>query len=243
GRSLMRALVICAHPDDVELTCAGTLIKLVAMGYSAGVIALTSGEKGTRGSAEDRRAEFEAASRIMKLTVHKILSLPDGNIEVTWENKIKVIQEIRSLKPKIVFLPYWEDRHPDHVHTGNLVGEACFLSGLKKVETGQEVYRPRKLIYYMCHYEFEPSFVVDVSAHFEKKLQAIRAYKSQFYFAETDNAATEKIFISTQQFLEGIITRAKYYGSRIGVEYGEPFLIRETMEIADPVSFFEKSYF
>lgn len=232
-------LAFGAHPDDVELTCAGTLIKLVSIGYSCGVIALTSGEKGTMGSPEERRTEFEAASKVMKLSIHKILPLPDGNIEVTLENKIRVIREIRALRPKIVFLPYWEDRHPDHTHASNLIGEACFLSGLKKVETGQEVCRPRKLIYYMCHYEFEPSFVVDVSDYFEKKLQAIRAYKSQFYSVEADNIKT---FISTPQFLEGIITRAKYYGSRIGVEYGEPFLIRETIEIADPVSFFEKSH-
>ncbi|MFQ5750785.1 MAG: bacillithiol biosynthesis deacetylase BshB1 [bacterium] len=236
------ALAFGAHPDDIELTCAGTIIKLGAMGYKTGVIALTHAELGTRGSAEIREAEFAAAGKIMALTVHKMLDIPDGNVEVNWENKVKVIREIRTYKPKIVFAPYWVVRHPDHGHASHLVREAAFFAGLKKIATGQEAFRPYKVIYYPCRFEFQPSFIIDISDYHDKKVQAIQAYKSQFHNPEKAIYGDEETNISRPEFLEAIITRDKQYGSYIGVKYGESFLVREPMRLDDPVQFFGAEY-
>lgn len=235
-------LAFGAHPDDVELTCAGTIIKLHAMGYKTGVVALTRGELGTRGTAELRKQEFEAAGNIMGLSVHKMLDIPDGQVMLNMANKLKVIREIRTYRPRIVFAPYWKVRHPDHGHASHLVREACFFAGLKKIETGQEAFRPNKVIYYAARFEFEPSFIVDVSDHHDKKVAAIQAYKSQFHNPEKDQYGDEETNISRPEFLEAIITRAKQYGSYIGVPYGEPFLVREPMRLEDPVTFFGPEY-
>jgi len=235
-------LAFGAHPDDIELTCGGTIVKLGAMGYKTGVIALTQGELGTRGTAEIRAREFEAAGKIMGLSVHKMLDIPDGNVSVTQENKLKVIQEIREYKPRIVFAPYWKVRHPDHGHTSHLVREAAFFSGLKKIDSGQEAHRPFKVIYYPCRFEFKPSFVVDISEYHQRKVEAIQAYKSQFHNPEKDKYGDEETNISTPEFLEAIITRDKQYGSYIGVKYGESFLVRESMRLDDPIDFFGPEY-
>lgn len=235
-------LAFGAHPDDVELSCAGTMIKLGSMGYKTGVINLTKAELGTRGSAEIRQKEFEAAGAIMGLNVHKALDIPDGNVQATWENKLKIIDEIRAYKPNIVLAPYWVVRHPDHGHTSHLVREASFLSGLKKIETSHEEHRPYKIIYYQTRYEFEPSFIVDISEYHEKKIEAISAYKSQFFHEEMDEYGKDMIYISRPEFLDAIITRAKQYGTYIGVKYGEPFLVREAMRLDDPVAFFGPEY-
>ncbi len=236
------ALAFGAHPDDVELTCAGTIIKLGAIGYKTGVIALTRGELGTRGTADIREKEFEEAGTIMGLSVHKMLNIPDGNVQVNWENKLKVIREIREYKPKIVFAPYWVVRHPDHGHASHLVREAAFFAGLKKIDTGQDAHRPYKVIYYPCRFEFEPSFIVDVSEFHDQKVKAIQAYKSQFHNPDKHKYGDEETNISRPEFLEAIITRAKQYGSYIGVKYGEPFLVREPMRLDDPVQFFGPEY-
>ncbi|MFQ5708408.1 MAG: bacillithiol biosynthesis deacetylase BshB1 [bacterium] len=236
------ALAFGAHPDDVELTCAGTLIKLGASGYKTGVIALTHGELGTRGSAEIREAEFAESGKIMGLAVHKMLDLPDGNVELNWQNKLKVIREIRAYKPRIVFAPYWVVRHPDHGHASDLVREAAFLAGLQKIETGQEAHRPFKVIYYQCRFEFAPSFIVDVTEFHELKIKAIQAYRSQFHNPEKHKYGDEETNISRPEFLEAIITRSRQYGSYIGVKYAEPFLVREPMRLQDPVQFFGPEY-
>lgn len=235
-------LAFGAHPDDIELTCAGTIIKLGALGYKTGVIALTQGELGTRGTVELRAQEFEAAGEIMGLSAHKMLDIPDGDIAVTRENKLKVIREIREYKPRIVFAPYWKVRHPDHGHASNLVREAAFFSGLTKIDTGQKAHRPYKVIYYPGRFEFEPSFIVDVSDYHDRKVEAIQAYKSQFHNPEKDKYGDDETNISTPEFLEAIITRSKQYGSYIGVKYGEPFLVREPMQLDDPVKFFGPEY-
>ena len=229
-------LAFGAHPDDVELTCAGTIIKLGAKGYKTGVIALTRGEMGTRGTPEIRQQEFETAGKIMGLTVHKALDLPDGNVEVNWENKLRVIREIRQYRPRIVFAPYWFDRHPDHGHCGRLVREAVFLAGLKRIDTGQPHFRPAKVIHYPARYEFTPSFIVDVSDHFDQRMKAVRAYQSQFYRPEA--VGEDETFISRPEFLEAIETRAKYWGTHIGAKYGEPFLVVEALRVEDPVELF-----
>ena len=235
-------LAFGAHPDDIELTCAGTLIKLADLGYKTGVIALTRGELGTRGTPELRKQEFEAAEKIMALSVHKMLDIPDGDVAVTPDNKLKVIREIRTYRPRIVFAPYWVVRHPDHGHASHLVREAAFFSGLKQIDTGQEAFRPNKVIYYAGRFEFEPSFIVDVSECHDRKVQAIQAYKSQFHNPEKDKYGDEETNISRPEFLAAIITRAQQYGSYIGVDYGEPFLVRESMRLDDPVAFFGPEY-
>jgi bacillithiol biosynthesis deacetylase BshB1 len=235
-------LAFGAHPDDIELTCAGAIIKLGAMGYRTGVIALTRGELGTRGAPEIRAREFEAAGKIMGLSLHKMLDLPDGNIEVTMENKLKVIREIRAYRPRVVLAPYWVVRHPDHGHASDLIREAAFFAGLKKIDTGQEAFRPYKVIYYAERFEFQPSFIVDISEHHEKKIAAIQAYQSQFHNPEKRKYGDEETNISRPEFLEAIITRDRQYGSYIGVKFGEPFLVREPMRLDDPVAFFGPEY-
>ncbi len=177
-------LAFGAHPDDVELSCGGTLIKLGAAGYKIGIVSLTRAELGTRGSPEIRKKEFGNAAEIIGAYIHEILDISDGNVEINWPNKVKVIQKIRAYRPKIVFAPYWKVRHPDHGHTSQLVSEAAFFSGLKKIETNQLPYRPNKIIYYPCRYEFKPSFIVDISEFHTKKIMAIQAYKSQFFNPE-----------------------------------------------------------
>ncbi|MFQ5601908.1 MAG: bacillithiol biosynthesis deacetylase BshB1 [bacterium] len=235
-------LAFGAHPDDIELACAGTIIKLGDLGYKTGVIALTRGELGTRGAAEIRQKEFEAAGKIMGLSVHKMLDIPDGQVAVNQENKLKVIKEIRTYKPRIVVAPNWEVRHPDHGHASHLIREAAFFAGLKKIDTGQEAHRPYKVIYYACRFEFQPSFIVDVSETHQRKLQAIQAYRSQFHNPDKDKFGDDETNISRPEFLEAIITRAKQYGSYIGVKYAEPFLVREPMRLDDPVQFFGPEY-
>lgn len=233
------ALAFGAHPDDVELSCGGTLIALSCKGYRTGVISLTRAELGTRGTPEIRAQEFAAAAEIMELAAHKTLSIPDGRVGPAWENKLAVIREIREWRPKLVFAPYWEDRHPDHANTSLLVREAAFLSGLKKIETGQPAHRPNKVIYYPCRIEFTPSFIVDVTAFHERKMQSIRAYQSQFHHEQMGAFGEEETNISHSGFLETIVSRARMYGSYIGVKYGEPFLLREPLHLDDPVRFFQ----
>ena len=237
------ALAFAAHPDDIELMCAATLIKLANKGYRTGVIALTEGEMGSRGTPDIRRKEFQNASEIMKLSVSEILDISDGNVRVNETNKLKVIHEIREHRPKLVFVPYWETRHPDHENCSHLVRQAAFFAGLKQIDTKQQHYRPHKIIYYMELYEFNPSFIIDVSETFDEKIQAMQAYGSQFYSPNSADQPQEQTFISTPEFTQHIITRGQYWGNKIGVQYGEPFLIREPMEVEDPVEHFSNSYF
>ncbi len=227
-----------AHPDDIELFCGGTVIKLGSQGHKIGVISLTRGELGTRGSPEIRSQEFQEAATLLKLSTHKMLDIPDGNVAVNWENKLKIIREIRTYQPAVVFAPYWKDRHPDHENTSNLVREAAFLSGLKKIETDQEAFRPYKVIYYPCWFEFKPSFVVDITEYHDQKIRAIQAYRSQFDHPDKKKFGNEETFISRPEFLEEITTRDRYYGTSIGRTFGEPFLVRETLRLDDPMDFF-----
>jgi bacillithiol biosynthesis deacetylase BshB1 len=236
------ALAFGAHADDVELACSGTIIKLGALGYKTGVIPLTKGEMGTRGNAEIRAKEFIEAGEIMGLRVSKMLDIPDGRVEVTWKNKLKIIKEIRSYKPRIVFAPYWVVRHPDHEKTSHLVREAAFLARLKKLDTGQEPFRPYKVIYYQSGFDFVPSFIVDVSDFHEQKMKAILAYKSQFHHPDKAKFGDEKTLISKPGFLDRIEARDKQYGTYIGVKYGESFLVREAIILNDPVEFFGPEY-
>ena len=236
------ALAFGAHADDVELACSGTIIKLGASGYKTGVITLTQGEMATRGSAEIRAQEFAQSAKIMGLASHKMLDIPDGRIEVTWENKIKIIKEIRTYKPRIVFTPYWVSRHPDHEKASHLVREATYLSGLKKLKTDQEPYKPYKVIYYQTRFEFKPSFIVDISDFHAQKMKSILSYKSQLHHQDKAEFGDDETLLSRPEFLDRIETRDKQYGTYIGVKYGEPFLVREAIKINDPVDFFDAEY-
>ena len=232
------ALAFGAHPDDVELTCGGTLIKLIDQNYKIGVITLTQGEAGTLGNASTRAMEFKKSAKIMGLSIHKMLDIPDSNIISNQENRFKVISEIREYRPKIIFAPYWKDRHPDHERASVLIREAAFLSGIQKLETNQAPHRPYRVIYYPSRIEFQPSFIVDITECHARKLNAVKAYESQFRL-ESDQ---KKININRPQFLEAVVARAKQYGSYIGADYGEPFLVREPLRMDDPVNFFDAQY-
>ena len=236
------ALAFGAHADDVELSCSGTMIKLGVKGYKTGIITLTRGEMGTRGDAETRAKEFKEAGRVIGLAAHSMLDIPDGRVEVTWENKLKMIREIRSYKPRVVFAPYWVARHPDHEKTSHLVREAAFLAGLKKLDTDQEAHRPHKVIYYQTRFEFNPSFIVDITDVHDVKMKSILAYKSQLHSDLKTEFGDEETLLSKPEFLDRIETRDKQYGSYIGVKYGEPFLIRESLKLNDPVEFFGPEY-
>jgi len=224
----MDVLVFAPHPDDAELFCAGTILKLKKQGARVGLIDLTRGELGTRGTPDLRQLEAEEAGRILGVDLRANAHLPDGNISTDSASKRTVIEFIRRYRPKIVLAPYWEDRHPDHVNASHLLTSAFFYSGVAKVETGQEAYRPQSLIYYFQHEVSRPSFVVDVSDEFDQKLMAIKSYKSQFH----DPASKEiETYISRPEFLDSVETRAKYFGFQIGVRYGEPFYIKSTLKI------------
>ncbi len=226
-------LAMGAHPDDVEITCGGTLIQAVRQGHAVGIITLTQGEIGTRGSVELRAQEFDQAAELIGTKVHHSLNLPDSNLAVTEAAKLMVIREIRTYRPTLLFLPYWEDRHPDHGNASQLVQEAAFLAGLKKIDTGQPSFRPAQLIYYMSAWEFEPDFVVDISTVIEEKKQAILAYGSQVNNKVLRRNDEDETFISSPQFFEFLLARAAYFGHRIGKKYAEPFKIKGVLEVKD----------
>ena len=233
-------LAFGTHPDDLELCCGGALILLAGRGYRIGAVDLTRGELGTRGSADLRAQETASANKILKLHLRENLGIPDGNIERSQENIRRVIQVIREHRPRLVLAPYWEERHFDHVHGSELVSEAAFYSGLAKIDTGQECFRPYRVLYYMGRINFRPSFVVDVSTTFEDKMRALRCYRSQFHNEDGRAADGPETLISTPYALEVIETMARHYGAMIGARYGEPFRTREALEISDPVRFFQE---
>ena len=237
-------LAFGAHADDAELSCGGTLIKLAGKGYKTGVVALTRGETGTRGSAETRAREFAKAAEAMGLAAHKMLDIPDGRVEVTWENKLKIIAEIRAHKPRIVFAPYWIDRHPDHENASQLVRASVYLAGLKKIEMTEEAFRPVKIVFCQSRFEFVPSFIVDITDAHAKKMNAIRAYASQFHRPDQPEStpASGETLIGRPEFLDLIEARDRRYGAQIGAKYGEPFLVREALKVDDPVAFFGPDY-
>lgn len=229
---ILDVLVFAAHPDDAELSMGGTIAKMCSEGLKAGVIDLTKGELGTRGSAETRKKEARFASEILKVTIRENLGFADGNIKPIEEYRKVVISKIRKYQPKFIFAPYFNDRHPDHIGTSQLIKEAMFFSGLPKISTEdngqkQSAYRPQKLFYYMQMYEFQPTFVVDISETFETKMEAIWAYNSQFHNLESREPET---FISTPNFIKFIESRAQSFGFKIGKDYGEPFFCEEEIE-------------
>ncbi|MCH7721964.1 MAG: bacillithiol biosynthesis deacetylase BshB1 [Bacteroidetes bacterium] len=227
-------LVFAAHPDDAELSMGGTIAKFTESGFKVGIIDLTQGEMGTRGSVEIRKNEAADAAKILKISVRENLLIPDGDIRISNENINKVVVMMRKYCPGLVFAPYFNDRHPDHIHTSDLIKEAMFVSGLSKAKTfvgenAQAVFRPSKLFYYMQTYTFQPSFIVDITGSFEKKLNSIRAFKTQFHNPDSNEPET---FISKPEFIDFVEARAKYFGFQIGKKFGEPFYSEVNIELS-----------
>lgn len=222
-------LAIAAHRDDVEQTCGGTLLKAAHCGRRTGILDLTRGEMGTRGTPEDRAEEAADAARILKVCWREALDIPDGRVENTWENRLKVARVIRSLKPRVVILPYWQGRHPDHYTASTLGYEACFAAGLKKLDLECEPHRPFKIIYATLYYDVRPTFVVDISEQFEARMASLFAYKSQY----ADQQAATQLFPAQQEIRERIEAMARYYGILAGVRYAEPFFQKEVGLIDD----------
>jgi bacillithiol biosynthesis deacetylase BshB1 len=227
-------LAIAAHRDDVELTCAGTLIRAVDQGYSAGILDLTAGETGTRGSAELRAQEAESAAKIMGISERRNVGLPDAHLSNSDANRRVVVEAIRHFRPRVVIVPFPVGRHPDHRVASELARDACFLSGLRKYDAGGDVHRPHKVLYALAYREdpVKPTFVVDISDQFDRKMQAIHCYASQFDGAT--NAG--EIFPTGQDLYSLIATQNAHYGSLIRTRYGEPYFTHETMRVDDVVT-------
>jgi len=227
-------LAIAAHPDDVELTCGGTLLVAAEQGYKTGILDLTAGEMGTRGTPETRLKESVKAGRILRVAHRENLRLPDAQLEVTTEYKLAVARRIRALKPKTVILPYWDGRHPDHYTAARLGYEGCFLAGLKQLPIEGEAFRPFKILYSTVYYrQVRPTFVVDISRHFKRRYQAILAYHSQFQPSVKQKKS--KVDIPLDRLHQEVNLIARYYGHLAGVEYAEPFLVKEVMQVEDVV--------
>ena len=216
-------LAFGAHPDDTELCCAGTLASLIRKGYKVGVVDLTRGEMGTRGTAEGRLEEAGNAARLLGLSVRDNLGLPDCGLDNTEEHRLEIIKAVRKYRPEICFINAPDDRHPDHGNASRLVVDALFYGGLKNIVTkGQETWRPHHILHYMQNYPFEPTIVYDISETIEIKEKAILAFESQFNVP--DSASGPKTYISGKSFFEALRGKARHYGHLIGVDYGEPFL-------------------
>ena len=244
-------LAIAAHRDDVEQTCGGTLLRAAQRGQRTGILDLTQGEMGTRGTAEDRAREADDAAKILGVIWRRALDIPDGRVENTWENRLKVASVIRETRPQVIILPYWKGRHPDH-YTASVLGyEACFLAGLAKLDcsvaptplragrpqdgrqdagaTNLAPHRPFKILYATLYYDIRPTFVVDISEQFEGKFASILAYKSQF----SDQAAGKDLFPAHDEIRARIDAMARFYGMLGGVTHAEPFLQKEVGLVED----------
>jgi len=224
-------LAIAAHRDDVEITCGGTVVKLADNGHRVGVLDLTRGEMGSKGTAEERERDALEATKIMGVAWRGNLNIPDAGVEETRENKLNIARVIRKFKPKLILLPYWEQRHPDHLATCNLGYDACFLAGLKKLDVEGEPHRPRKIIYTSSFRDVRHSFFVDVSEQFKRKLKCVAAYKSQFDGTPEAN----RIYKPGVNIFEFMTVTAQYYGHLVGVKYAEAFTIKENILIDDPL--------
>jgi len=229
---MLDLLAIAAHPDDVEQTCGGTLLRMAEAGYRTGIIDLTAGDMGTRGSPETRVSESADAAKILKVSHRENLHFPDARLENSMAGRMTLAQRLRELRPRTVILPDWEGRHPDHYRTAELGYEACFLAGLRKIDQYTEPHRPYKIIYSSLYANVAPSFVVDVTQHFERRMESLLAYRSQY--GELSEGAT--LFPDEQEIRDRLSATARFYGNLIGARYGEPFVIKETMRIDDVVA-------
>lgn len=225
-------LAIAAHPDDVEQTCGGTLIRMSEAGYRTGVLDLTAGDMGSRGAPETRIQESDTAARQMLVAWRGNMRWPDARLENTVSVRMTLALEIRNLRPRVVILPYWEGRHPDHYRAAEIGYEACFLAGLKKLDDNTEPHRPQKILYSSLYANVTPSFVVDISGQFERRMAALLSYESQY----GRSSEASDLFPDQQEVRDRLGAIARFYGNLIGVKYGEPFVVKEAMRIDDVVA-------
>jgi bacillithiol biosynthesis deacetylase BshB1 len=228
---MLDLLAIAAHPDDIEQTCGGTLLRMAEAGYRTGIIDLTAGDMGTRGSPEIRVSESADAAKILKVSHRENLHFPDARLENSMAGRMTLAQRIRELRPRTVILPYWEGRHPDHYRTAELGYEACFLAGLRKIDPYTEPHRPYKIVYSSLYANVTPSFVVDITPQFERRMASLLAYRSQYGEVSEGSA----LFPDEPEIRDRLAATARFYGNLIGVKYGEPFVVKETMRVDDVV--------
>jgi N-acetylglucosamine malate deacetylase 1 len=225
-------LAIAAHPDDVEQTCGGTLLSMAELGYRTGVLDLTAGDMGSRGTPDIRIEESQIAARHLFLSWRQNLRWPDARLENTITARMTLAGVVRRMRPRVVVLPYWAGRHPDHYRTSEIGYEACFLAGLRRLEENTAPHRPFKILYSSLYANVTPSFVVDISRQFERRMAALLSYTSQY----GDTEAACDLFPSHQEIQERLAAIARFYGNLIGVKYGEPFVVKESMQVHDIVS-------
>ena len=226
-------LAIAPHPDDVELTCGGTMIKMAQAGYRTGILDLTRGETGSRGTPETRLKEAARAGKIMGVAVRRNLGLPDAHLKASDEYKAAVAEVIRELEPHTVILPYWEGRHPDHYTAATLGYEACFVAGLKNYSLAGEAFRPFKIVYAAAYADARPTFAVDITKQYERRRRAILSYASQFRPTQRDRRS--KVSLPLDELEERMSLQARHYGRMIGVKYAEGFVVKEVMRVDDLV--------
>jgi N-acetylglucosamine malate deacetylase 1 len=225
-------LSIAAHPDDIELTCAGTMIKMVDKGYTVGILDLTEGEMGTRGTPEIRAREADAARAVIGARFRESMNLGDSRLTASIENRLALAERIRAARPRTVILPYWKGRHPDHYTAATLGYEACYAAGLKQLPVDGEPHRPKKILYASMYHDDHPSFLVDISPYFDRKLAAINCFASQF---AGDLRDVTELYPAWGRLIDRIKTQCKYFGHLMGVEYAEPFTVKEVMAVDDIV--------
>jgi bacillithiol biosynthesis deacetylase BshB1 len=226
-------LAIAAHPDDVELTCGGTLLKMAQLGYKTGILDLTAGEMGTRGTPDIRAKEAAQAAKFLSIKWRGTLGVPDSDVQPSRQHKLRLAAVIRELRPKTVILPYWEARHPDHYHASSLGYEGCFLAGLKQLPLDGEAYRPFKILYSIAFADVRPTFIVDITPQFKQRHRAILAFRSQFLPPKTEKRG--RVHLAIDRLEADMNQMARHYGQMIGVEYGEPFLQKELMKVDDVI--------
>jgi bacillithiol biosynthesis deacetylase BshB1 len=226
-------LAIAAHPDDVELTCGGTVLKMAQAGYRTGILDLTKGEMGSRGTPETRLREAARAAKMLKVSVRRNLGLPDARLEMREEYKMAIAEVIRELQPKTVILPYWEGRHPDHYNAAKLGYEACFVAGLKNYPLSGRAFRPFKILYAAAYENVRPTFCVDISKQFERRRRATLAYTSQF--APPEKERKSRVHLPLDELEARMNLTATAYGRMIGVKYAEGFIVKEAMRVDDVV--------
>ena len=223
-------LAIAPHPDDVELTCGGTMLKMAQAGYRTGILDLTRGETGTRGNPETRVKEAARAGKILRVQVRRNLGLPDAHLQVSDEFKAAVASVIRELEPHTVILPYWEGRHPDHYTAARLGYEGCFVAGLKNYPLEGEAFRPFKILYAAAYADVRPTIAVDITKQYDGRRRAILAYASQFRPLKKERS---KVALPLDELEERMDVVARHYGRMIGVKYAEGFVVKEVMQIDD----------
>lgn len=232
-------LAIAAHPDDVELTCGGTLLKMAHDGYKTGILDLTAGEMGTRGTPKTRAKEAAKAGKLLRVSWRGTLGVPDSDVQPIRQHKLRLASVIRELRPKTVILPYWKARHPDHYHASTLGYEGCFLAGLKQLPIDGEPHRPFKILYSTAFAPVRPTFVVDITPYFEQRRRAILAFSSQFRPNRGESSKQFKktnIFLAIDRLEDEMNRLARHFGEMIGVKYGEPFLVKELIQVHDVVA-------